>query len=362
MITTEVNPSVKISLILSTLVFLFAPVKFVQMIVLAIIFFIIASYLYVKLVAEKITVERSLSAVKLANHEQFDITFSVKNYSRLPVFACFVSDDSSVMYVYNKGNSFLCTLRPREIKTFQYRILAQERGEFFVGPVTIKFSDPFSLFNVTCIIESKLKVIVRPARVKLGVELFPGLPQGDLKINNICYEDITMRKSLREYKPGDELKRINWRASAKFNQLFTNEYMDTFDVPVFVFVNLAADDYDLHLRKYKGERALEIAAAIVERISQLHLSCGFAAYGSGFPYLKPAQNQADAILDILSTIKMEDGKLNYNPEETLKAQLPFGTLLYVIGPKEVVLYDDMESANKTDINTTNLNVVRKLWK
>lgn len=362
MVKIEVNPSVKFTIIISAVAFLFIPVKFVQMIVLAVIFFILTSYTYVKSLAEKLTVDRTLTTVKLSNHEQFDISLVLKNYSRLPVFACFVSDDCGSMYVYGKGNIFLCSLHSRELKTFHYRILAQERGEFYIGPVTIRFSDPFNLFTVTNTVDSKVKIIVRPARVKLGVELFPGLPQGNLKINNICYEDITMRKSIREYKPGDELKRINWRASAKFNQLFTNEYLDTFDVPVFVFVNLANDDYDLHLRRYKGERALEIAAAVVERISQLHLSCGFAAYGSGFPYLKPAQNQTDFILDILSTIKMEDGKLDYNPEETLKSQLPFGTLLYVIGPKEAALYDDMEAANRADINTTNLNVVRKLWK
>lgn len=362
MITTQVNKSVKITLIFSLIAFLFIPVKFVQMVVLAVIFFILSSFLYVKIIAEKLTVDRTLTTVKLANHEQFDISLVLKNYSRFPVFACFVSDDCGSMYVYGKSNIFLCTLHSREIKTFQYRILAQERGEFFIGPVTLKFSDPFNLFTVTNVVESKVKIIVRPARVKVGLELFPGLPQGNIKINNLCYEDITMRKSIREYKPGDELKRINWRASAKFNELFTNEYLDTYDVPVFVFLNLAKEDYDLHLRRYKGETALEIAAAIVEQIARKHLSCGFAAYGTDFPYLKPAQNQADFILDILSTIQMEEGKLNYNPEETLKNQLPFGTLLYVIGPKEVVRFEDMESANRADINTSNLNVVRKLWK
>lgn len=362
MIKTEINPSVKVVFAISLLAFLFVPIKFVQMIVLSVVFFILFSYIYIKIISEKLTVERTLSTVKLANHEQFDVSFTVKNYSKLPVFGCYVADDTSQIYVYGKANQFVCSIRPHEIKTFSYRILAQERGEFFIGPVTVKISDPLNLFNVTHVVECKLKVIVRPARIKLGVELFPGLPQGNLKINNLCYEDITMRKCIREYKTGDELKRINWRASAKFGDLFTNEYHDTFDVPVFVFVNLANDDYNLHLRRYKGERALEMAASIIEKASQLHLSCGFAAYGTNFPYIKPAQNQADFILDILSTIKMEDGKLDYNPEQTLKNQLPFGTLLFVIGPAEVESYDVMEEASKADINTSNTKSVRRLWK
>lgn len=362
MITIKASLATKVIFVLSILLFLFAPFKLIQFIALTVFFFILLSYLYVSFVSSHLVVERTIDTIKLANHEQFDIKFAVKNYSRLPVFGCYIYDSPSTLFVFDKATDFMCRLRPREIVNLSYRIQAQNRGEYIVGPISLSVSDPLYLFTAKNEFESNLKIIVRPANISLGVEFFPGLPQGTLKTNNLCFEDVTMRKCIREYKPGDELKRINWRASAKYNDFFTNEYQYTYDVPVFVFVNLAEEDYELHNRLYMAERALEIAAAIVKRAGQLRLSCGFAAYGTDFPYLKPAQNQTDFILDILSTIRMEEGKLDYEPVSKFKQQLPFGTLLFVIGPKEVTSYELKTQAQKTDIDTTSLNIVRRLWK
>ena len=193
--------------------------------------------------------------------------------------------------------------------------------------------------------------------MKLRLDL--PFPQGNLKINNPCYEDITMRRSIREYMNGDEQKRINWRASAKFDQLFTNQYEASFDAPFFVFLNLAEEDYDLHTRSFHMEKAIEIAANIVEKSRVLRQRCGFAAYAEGFPYLAPHQNQADSILDILSVIKASQGKINYNPRTRFKNQLPHGSLFFEIGPEEVDKYFAKVEANRQDINTQNVGIMKE---
>ena len=162
------------------------------------------------------------------------------------------------------------------------------------------------------------KYICLDLRINLITKAIPGRPQGALSIQNKIYEDITLRRSIRPYETGDEFKRINWFISAKYNSLFTNEYENSFDVPFFVFLNLAEDDYTLDLRHSKGETAIEIAAAIVEASKRFRQPCGFAAFGSDFPFLLPRQNQSESILDVLSLIKMVPGKLDYNPIEKLK--------------------------------------------
>lgn len=358
----KVNKTIFIILIISLLVFLFIPSKFCQLFGLIIFNVILLSFLYTKLLSRKIIIERNLTTLHLACNEQTDIVFNIKNYSFLPVFCCYVNDDISATYVFHNGNRDVLLLRPKEIKTIKYRIHVQQRGELFAGPVTIRFSDPFNIFTYENEIDVKMKIIVRPARIQLQTKPLPGLPQGGLKINNPCYEDITMRRSIREYRNGDELKRVNWRVSAKFNQFYTNEYENTFDVPFFIFVNLAEEDYIFEKRPYKIERALELAAAIVERAAILNLRCGFAAYGTDFPYLKPAANQTECILDLIALIKPVAGKLDYDPVKKLKTQLPFGTQFFFIGPEEVDNYDNKILANNSDINTTNLIIWRPLWK
>lgn len=352
-------PYLPLSLIISLIFLLIIPYWLVQMICIGLLLIVFIAFMYVKILERNLKIERRLSKLKLNCQEQSEISFTIKNFSRLHVFTCYYFDDAPFFLVYKDLNQDLISLRPREIKQITYKVMAQERGLYNIGPVKIRTQDPFGLFSLEMEVPANLQVTVRPARLKLQTQVFPGIPQGILKIKNPIYEDVTMRRSIREFKYGDEVKRINWRASAKFEKLFTNQYEDSYDVPLFIFLNLAEDDYSIRNRGYYTEKAIEIAANIVEYARQIKQSCGFAAYGSDFPFLSPKQNQWDYILDLLSVIKIEAGKLDYNPRVKFKNQLPNGCLFYEIGPDEVDYYFAKLEANKEDINTSNLGVLKK---
>ena len=340
--------------------FLICPFKLLQFLCLGIIGVILLSFFYAIVLKSNIQIERNTSALKLACKEKSEITFTIKNYSPLTAHVCYFFDSVPYFYVFNEGNKGVTALRPHEIKRITYKVTSQERGLFHAGPVRIRTSDPLGLFLIDMEVSCPLEITVRPARIKLITEVVPGFPQGNLKINNPCYEDITMRRSIRDYMNGDELKRINWRASARFASLYTNQYENSFDAPLFVFLNLAEEDYDLHNRRYYSEKAIEIAASIIEKARVLRQRCGFAAYGTGFPYLPPRQNQSDSILDLLSLIKCEKGKLDYDPQKKFSHQLPTGTLLFIVGPREVENYFLKVGANQENINTTNVGIMRKV--
>ena len=355
----KVSPLVIFTIIFCVILSLVMPYRIIQFICLSAFAILIISLLYAMVLKNNIKVERNTSALKLACKEKSEIQFTIKNFSKLTAHVCYFYDSVPYFYIFNDGNKGVTSLRPHEIKKLTYTVTSQDRGLYHAGPVRIRTSDPLGLFLIDVQIPCPLEITVRPARIKLITEVLPGFPQGNLKINNPVYEDITMRRSIRGYINGDELKRINWRASAKFGSLFTNQYEDSFDAPFFVFLNLAEEDYDLHNRGYYTEKAIEIAASIVEKSRLMRQRCGFAAYAEGFPYLPPRQNQADSILDLLSVIKSEKGKLEYEPEKKYSHQLPGGTLIFVIGPREVENYFMKVEANKENINTTNVGIMRK---
>lgn len=338
--------------------FLFIPVRICQAFCLCFILIIIFSFICSKSLEKNIKIERSTEELKLSCGEKVEISFVIKNYSRFTAFVFYFMDQAAYFQIYGKDNQGLITLHSREQKKITYTVSAKERGLFEIGPVIIQTQDPLGLFTVKLELPPVLKITVRPARTKLITETQPGFPMGNLKIQNICYEDVTMRRSIREYQNGDEQKRINWRASAKFGGLFTNQFEDSYDAPFFIFLNLAEDDYNLHERQYHSEKAIEIAAALVEKSRYLRQQCGFAAYGTGFPYIRPAQNQADGILDVLSLIHLVPGKLDYDPVQRYKNQLPAGTLLFVVGPDEVEKYYLMVQANEEDLNTKKIGIMK----
>lgn len=341
---------------------LFLPYKFIQAIAISVILIFALSYLWASQLDKHLSAERAVKEIKTVSFEKLTISFTIKNKSRFPALLCYVLDNVPFLHVFDKKNERLFRLGGHEQKSFFYEVNALNRGLYTAGPLLIKTTDPLGLFEVIKEIECTQRILVRPARIQLKTIPIPGLPQGNIKINNPIYEDITMRRAIHEYKDGDELKRINWRASAKFGGLFTNEYENTFDAPFFVFLNLAKDDYPLHLRHEKGEKAIEIAASIINIASRLKQRCGFAAYGSGFPFIKPGQNQAECILDILALIQMEDGKLEYDPMTKLKQELSSGTLLFIIGPEEVDLYNDKIAAKQYGITTKSLGIMKEVCK
>lgn len=327
--------------------FLFTPWKFVQAILMSVLVCILLSYLYSWKLIQNLTVERTMQSVSISKNESVRITYTVMNKGWLPALACYIQDYTNELIVINGKNRQLLNLRSHEMAQLSYTLLGTHRGKYEIGPITIKASDPLMLFPIELKLEAPCSVTVRPSRIDVPAVPKPGFPQGVLKIQNIVYEDVTMRRSLREYRSGDEMKRINWRASAKYTaasgnagiELFTNEYEATFDAPLFVFLNLALDDFPLKQRYEQGEKAIEIAAAIIEKSSMLGQKCGFAAYGTGFPFLAPAKNQAAVILDLLAVIQMEEGSLKSNPYDVYKAKLPSGTRFVVIDNSTVEEYD-----------------------
>ena len=353
------NLPIKILAVFAFLLFLFVPSKIVQSICIGFDLTVIFSYFYALILLKNLDAERSINNLKVASKEQIEIKFSVLNRCRLPALVCFVQDTIS-MYVFGDENNQLISLRPYERTFVKYKVMAKERGLFTAGPVVIKSSDPIGFFQITKEVPVFNTIMVRPAKINLITKPIPGRPQGVLSIQNKIYEDITLRRSIRPYQTGDELKRINWYISAKYNSLFTNEYENSFDVPFFVFLNLAEEDYSLDLRHSKGETAIEIAAAIVEASKRFKQPCGFAAYGTDFPFLMPRQNQSESILDALSLIKMVPGKLDYNPIEKLKTKLSKNTQIFVISPDEVDHYINLCYADEKEITTKKLNMEKVL--
>ena len=323
------------------IVFLFVPVKIIQCIMLSVVIGVILSRLYSAVLKRSLAVSRPVTFLRAACGDTFALSFTVTNNSRLPAFVCYVHDNQGTLSLAAGQNRFLFTLRAHEMRSVSYTVFGTSRGIYRIGPVTVSASDPLGIFPFTISFDAESKILMHPAEIRYPITLDSGIPQGSMNIHNICYEDVTMRRSLREYKSGDELKRINWRASAKYGNLFTNEYQNTFDCPVFVFLNLALDDYPLEQRYDKGEKAIKIAAQIVRNAEMLHQKCGFAAYATDFPYLPPASNQAGCILDILATIQMEKGAVNYDPMQTLKQKLPDRTRIFIVGP------DTVQEAEKT---------------
>lgn len=107
----------------------------------------------------------------------------------------------------------------------RYRVPTHRRGIVAVGPLTVVRSDPLGLVSSTQVVGQATTLKVYP-RVHAVVPLSSG-HRRDLEgpIEDRASGSITFQ-SLREYVPGDDLRMIHWRSTARTGTLMVRQHVD----------------------------------------------------------------------------------------------------------------------------------------
>jgi len=138
----------------------------------------------------------------------------------------------------NEGsNHWILELNEKDTITFSYAIQCHHRGRYEIGPVIIRGADFFNfhLKEIEYPVFSAFDVV--PALIKLKFlpisrqRLLPEaghIPSPIYKGRDFDFHGV------RDYQEADELRTINWRVTAKFNKLATNEFALDQSARVFV--------------------------------------------------------------------------------------------------------------------------------
>ena len=264
--------------VLLLLVALFAPPPSMRIFAAGLLAIRVLAFGYLLIVRTGVSVSRGEPLVHANRFAPFTCTLTVRNRTPLPIHFLTVADRIG-SFAARRPAQFVVGLGPWEERTFSYELEGRERGEYHLGPVDLVGTDPFGFFPWRTQAPSHQRVIVYPDIFALDLHHKRGLPSGSLKVLNRLYEDVTRYRSLREYQPGDEPKRINWKASARMGALFSMEYVPSIYFPVLVLLNLTADDYPLAQRAHLVERAIETAASLVFYFVGIGQEVGLASSG-----------------------------------------------------------------------------------
>ena len=129
-----------------------------------------------------------------------------------------------------------------------------------------------------------VELLVRPATVDLA-----GLPVGQIRdLEGVPSDQLSMSDlafhALREYVPGDDLRHVHWRSSARAGQLLVRQYHDSRRTSAVLLVDTRPDAY---AGPDDFELALSVAASVTTRAAHdgydLSLVCGDLTAGSGDP-------------------------------------------------------------------------------
>ena len=108
-----------------------------------------------------------------------------------------------------------------------FSIPTRVRGVLPVGPVSVLRGDPLGLFERVRDRQDVVDLYVHPRTTALEGLSFgrtrdlEGLPTADLSRDDVSFH------ALREYQPGDDLRHVHWRSSARTGQLMMRQYEET---------------------------------------------------------------------------------------------------------------------------------------
>ncbi len=147
-------------------------------------------------------------------------------------------------------------------------IRTERRGVIAVGPVVTRRGDPLGICSVDVEWTGVTEIMVRPPMVPLealGAGLLRDLE--GVSTDALSQSDLAFH-TLREYSPGDDLRHVHWRSSAKAMAaggeaaLLVRQYLDTRRSHATVVVD---DDVASWAGSDDFETAMSVAASIIRR-------------------------------------------------------------------------------------------------
>ena len=162
----------------------------------------------------------------------------------------------------------ITSLAPGAAHEESFTIRTERRGVIPVGPAMTRRGDPIGIFSRDVVWTPVREVLVRPHLLpmeSLGAGLLRDLE--GVSTDAVSQSDLAFH-ALREYVPGDDLRHIHWRSSAKVmastgeSSLLVRQYLDTRRSHATIVVD---DRLSAWTDEEDFETAMAVAASIAVR-------------------------------------------------------------------------------------------------
>ncbi|MDB2571391.1 DUF58 domain-containing protein [Polaribacter sp.] len=173
-----------------------------------------------------------------SNSDENQVAIFLENNYAMPVFLSIV--DELPIQFQKRDFEYTTTLKASESETFQYPIIPFERGEYFFGNINVYASTSLKIFAKKYQFDNEKKVAVYPSYIQMKKYEFLAMSNrltefGLKKIRRIGH---TMEfEKIKNYVAGDDVRTINWKATAKRAALMINQYQDEKSQPIYSIID-----------------------------------------------------------------------------------------------------------------------------
>ena len=138
---------------------------------------------------------------------------------------------------------------------------------------------------------------------------------------------------VREYVPGDDVKRIDWNVSARHNSLFVKEFVEENELNIYLIVDLSASN-NFGFKKSKLDLSFEVAVSLMFLALKNNDRLGLGIFTDQLEKFIPSKKGKRQLLRIIKEL------IEYQPKSketdilkslsTLKNKLKRKSVIYII--------------------------------
>jgi len=253
---------------------------------------------------------------KLSNGDENPIKITVVNRFLFKVNIKIIDELPIQWQIRNFNMS--SSLNPSEEKVFTYQVRPTERGEYHFGHVNIFSSSPIGLilrkqqFDVDKMVPNypsflqlkKYEFVAFTNKLKLF-----GLKKIRRIGNTLEFEQI------KEYVTGDDIRNINWKATAKKNQLMVNQYQDEKSQPVYSIIDtgrvMKMPFNGLSLLDYAINSTLVISNIVLRKNDKAGM-CTFSRKIENWVVAQQRKSHMNSILETLYNIETDFSESDFS--------------------------------------------------
>lgn len=245
-------------------------------------------------------------------------------------------------------------LRAGEERTIELKLRSERWGAFTVGPLLVRERDILGLRSWEGVAGAPHRLRVYPSEETLQslvppleTQVFAGNQVSRARSEGIEFAD------LREWQPGDRVRRVNWRATALRGRLWVNEQHPERNTDVVLFLDTFAE-VRAHGRS-TNDRAVRAAATLARAYLQRKDRVGLVGYGGFLSWLLPASGsrQLYAIIDTLITSDVVESYALRDVDVLPRRTLPPRALVLAITP----LLDDRTAGALLDLRARGYDLI-----
>ncbi|MFN2302876.1 MAG: DUF58 domain-containing protein, partial [Anaerolineales bacterium] len=301
-----------------------------------------------------VDLHRTTRAKRKQVGEIFTETFEVINRSIIPKVWLKLTDQAGIPG--GTGSRVLTWIGANQSRTYVAYSFLEERGWFQLGPTLIETGDIFGLYQTRRIFESSARLLVIPYTVEINEFPAPfGILPGGRALRQKTLEVTPYAAGVREFLPGDPLKRIHWPTSARKQKLIVKEFEKDPLAEVWIFLD-ARESVHIHKKKENTtpsrdmlwiqqrreftlppdteEYAISIAASISKYYIRQKREVGLVSAGQSYSVFPPerGERQLGKILEMLAVLRAKGELPLWGLVSSQLSHLARGSTVILISP------------------------------